>query len=192
MSPVSTPMTKRALAMSAAIRSRGCRSGARAFDSAAATRLLRACSVSVPHGSRSEPPRAASARPSAIHDASGHSFSGRGMKQDAVGLPARLRDSLAREPEIDSATGSVTEREAGQHAIARDGMEVTCDAMPYVVEPRRRSLTDAVRVVAMPAAAGEPRHERGAHEPLCVDDIVVAARAYGAPEAGDLAPGRGR
>src|SRR6516164_5499836 len=76
------------------------------------------------------------------------------MKQDAVGLPARLRDSLAREPEIDSATGSVTEREAGQHAIARDGMQVPCDAMPYVVEPRRRSLTDAVRVVAMPAAAG--------------------------------------
>jgi len=114
------------------------------------------------------------------------------MKQDAVGFPARLRDSFAREPEIDGVTGRVTEREAGQHAIARDGMEVACDAMPYVVEPRRRSLTDAVRVVAMPAAAGEPRHERGAHEPLCVDNIVVAARAHGALEAGDLAPGRGR
>src|SRR5262249_28557955 len=116
----------------------------------------------------------------------------RGMKQDAVGPPARLRDSLARGPEIDGATGSITEREAGQHAIARDGMELACDAMLNIVEPRRRSLTNAVRVVAVPAAAGEPRHERGAHEPLCVDDIVVAARAHGAPKAGDLAPGRGR
>src|SRR5262249_43136335 len=113
------------------------------------------------------------------------------MQQDAVGLPPRWRDSLAREPEIDGATRIVAECEAGQHAIARDGMEVACDAMPYVVEPRRRPLTDAVRVVAMPAAAGEPRHERGAHEPLRVDDIVVAARAHGAPEAGDLAPGCG-
>src|SRR5262249_25457436 len=114
------------------------------------------------------------------------------MKQYAVRLSGHFRLCLTRKPEIDGATGDITEREAGQHAIARDGMEVTCDAMPYVVEPRRRSLTDAVRVVAMPAAAGEPRHDRGAHEPLCVGDIVVAARPYGAPEAGDLPPGRGR
>src|SRR6516164_6144470 len=98
------------------------------------------------------------------------------MKQYAVRLSGGFCDCLTRKPEIDGATGGITEREAGQHAIARDGMEVARDAMLNIVEPRRRSLTNAVRVVAVPAAASEPRHQRGAHEPLGVDDIVVAAR----------------
>src|SRR5262245_30400493 len=110
------------------------------------------------------------------------------MKQYAVRLSGHFRLCLTRKPEIDGATGDITEREAGQHAIARDGMEVAPDAMTNVVEPRRRSLSNAVRVVAVPTAVGEPRHERGAHEALGVDDIVVAARAHGAPEARDLAP----
>src|SRR5262249_44905619 len=109
------------------------------------------------------------------------------MKQYAVGLSARFRDNLAREPIIDGATGGITEREAGQRAIARDGMEVARYAILNIVEPRRRPLTNAVRVVAVPAAASQPRDERGAHEPLGVDDIVVAARAHGAPEARNLA-----
>src|SRR5262249_7979260 len=109
------------------------------------------------------------------------------MKQYAIGLAGRFRDCLTRKPEIDGATGGITEREAGQHAIARDGMEVARDAMLNIIEPRRRSLTTAVRVVAVPPAASEPRHQRGAHEPLGVDDLVVAARAHGAPEARNLA-----
>src|SRR5262249_58810166 len=110
----------------------------------------------------------------------------------AMVLAGRFWPCLTRKSKIDGATGCITEREAGHHAIARDGMEVARDAMLTIIEPRRRSLTNAVRVVAVPPAAREPRHQRGAHEPLGVDDIVVAARAHGAPEARNLAHRRGR
>src|SRR5262249_60553969 len=71
-------------------------------------------------------------------------------------------------------------------------MEVARDAMLHVVEPRCRRLANTARVVAVPAAVGEPRNHRGAHQALAVDDVVVAARAHRASERGDLPPRRWR
>src|SRR3954463_5010710 len=69
-------------------------------------------------------------------------------------------------------------------------MKVASHGMPYVVKPGRRRLADAVGVVAVPAAERHSRHQRGTDEPLAIDDIVVAAFAYGAPETRHLPPRR--
>src|SRR5262249_17546610 len=79
-SPVSTPTTKDAPATNRNMRSSGCLSGTLASTKAAARRSLRTRSASVPQGSRSNLPPAVSSRPSAIQDASGHSFSGRAVE----------------------------------------------------------------------------------------------------------------
>ena len=57
------------------------------------------------------------------------------MEEDAVRLAPRCREIVTNEPEIDGARGRIAEREAGQHAIARDGMKVARDSMLRVVEP---------------------------------------------------------
>ena len=67
-------------------------------------------------------------------------------------------------------------------------MQTARDAMLDVVKPRRRGLADAARVIAVPAAMGEPRNGGGAQETLSIDDLVVTARTHRAGEAGDLAP----
>src|SRR5262249_53645739 len=75
-------------------------------------------------------------------------------------------------------------------------MEVARDAMLHVVEPRCRRLANTARVVAVPAAVGEPRNHRGTHQALAVDDVVVAERAHRArhrpADGGDLPPRRWR
>jgi hypothetical protein len=85
------------------------------------------------------------------------------MKQDPVWRSGRSSNLLARQPEVDAAVGRVAEREPGQDAIACDGVEIARDAMLHVVKPGRGRLADAVRFIAVPPAAGEPRNERGAH-----------------------------
>src|SRR5258707_13808612 len=112
------------------------------------------------------------------------------MKQDAVRLASPCREAVARQPKIDRTGGHIAEREACQHAIARDRMKVARHRMPYVVKPGRRRLADAVGVVAVPAAECHSRHQRGTDEPLAIDDIVVAVFAYGASEARHLPPRR--
>jgi hypothetical protein len=112
------------------------------------------------------------------------------MKQDPVWRSGRFSDFLARQPEVDAAIGRVAEREPSQHAIACDGVEIARDAMLHVVKPGRGRLADAVRFIAVPLAAGEPRNERGAHQALGVDDIIVGARPKDASEASNLAPCR--
>jgi len=102
-----------------------------------------------------------------------------------------LRDSLAREAEIDGAR----ERNRVEAVTCdwRDGMQVACDRCRTSYNTGRRSLTDAVRVVAHAGGRGRAAPSRGEHEPLCVDDIVVAARAATAPPKLAIfsRPGRG-
>ena len=69
-------------------------------------------------------------------------------------------------------------------------MKIARDAMLDVIKEGRGRLADAACIVPVAVAAGEPRNNRRAHEPLRVDDMLVAACAQRAPEAGDLPPRR--
>jgi hypothetical protein len=115
------------------------------------------------------------------------------VEENAVARPGRIRETAARKPEIDRAVGRVAKREAGQHAIARDGMEIARDAMLHAVKRGRRTLANAVRVVAMTAAPREPGDQRRFEKkPLRIDDLVITASAQRANEIRDLVPCRRR
>ena len=69
-------------------------------------------------------------------------------------------------------------------------MLIARDAVADIVGERRRRLADAAGVVAVAAAAGGARDQRGSDQTLRVDDRVVIAGAQRPPEFADLTPGR--
>ena len=115
----------------------------------------------------------------------------RGVQQHGVAL-ARLRKARALEPEVRLALRRVAERQAAQDAVARDRMLLAADRVAPVVEPRRQRLADAGGVVAVAAPMRQPRDHGRAHQPLAVDDLVVAMRPDRAQIAGDLGERRRR
>src|SRR5260370_41565634 len=110
------------------------------------------------------------------------------MDQNAVRRCRRRGKVLARQPEVDWAPGCVAEHQPGEHAIARDGMKIARDAMLDVVKEGGGRLADAACIIAVPAAAGEPRNNCRAPQALRVEELVVGGVPPSAPQNAAFPP----
>ncbi len=96
----------------------------------------------------------------------------RAVKQQCVALSNRGAQRCAVEAVIRRSLRLVAERETGEPTVALDRMQAPRDLMTHIVEPRGQWLADTVTVVAMPNSAGKTAHDRGADQPLGINDMI--------------------
>ena len=155
-----------------------------------ASRSLRARSPSPCHGSTQRQPLRASARPSSIQRASGHSLRSGSSR---AGAPRRGRARQPRELARGGADAVVraggTGREPSARAASARLRSTACSVhgtLIRAVVERGQRLAGARPVEAVPRAARGARDERALQQSLRVDDGVVGAAAQAPQEAADL------
>src|SRR5271165_3674578 len=67
-------------------------------------------------------------------------------------------------------------------------MQAALDPMSHVVKSRGRALANARRIVAVAAAAREPRDHGRARQTLAIDDLLIGPRPQPGNECLNLVP----
>ena len=114
---------------------------------------------------------------------------GGGVQQHGVRFGGRPGQSRAVEAEVRRTVRGITQRQAGQRAVARNRVLVPLHLVDHIIERAGEHLLDAVGIVAVAAAARGARNQRRFEEqPLRIDDLVIGAGPKRAQEIPDLPP----